>query len=160
MTDTLSSICGQCTHLRNPQLDFIPSELQRHKQIILRDLSELISAASHELEKTVAILAGSILEALLFGFLKGQESFITARLGKKFILNPKKDGLQKFVNVFNCHFRDRFPIGRLTDIVVRYRDLIHFNCEVSSSPEICQEASRFMLRILNTLLGQLAQAGR
>jgi predicted component of type VI protein secretion system len=49
MTDTLKSICGQCPHLNNPQLDFIPEDLRRLKEIILRDLKELVSTASSEL---------------------------------------------------------------------------------------------------------------
>ena len=35
MIDTLRSICEQCTHLNNPRLDFVPSRLTRHKEIIL-----------------------------------------------------------------------------------------------------------------------------
>ena len=46
MTDTLRSICEQCIRLNNPQLDFIPEHLARQKEIIRRDLVELVSAAA------------------------------------------------------------------------------------------------------------------
>lgn len=88
MTDTLKSICEQCTYLNSPQLDFIPSELTRHKEIILRDLTELVSAASAGFEKATTILAGSILEAILYTFLKGQENYIAGRRGT-FTFNPE-----------------------------------------------------------------------
>ncbi len=156
MTDTLRSICEQSTHLSNPQLDFIPQDLSRYKEIILRDLKELISAASCELVKGVVSLAGSILEAVLFGFLKGQETFIAARRGGPFILEPG-GSLQDFVKVFNRYFGDQFPKGLLPDVVVAYRDLIHINREISSTPEICQQPARDMLRILDSLLGHLTR---
>jgi hypothetical protein len=69
MTDTLKSICDQRTHLKNPQLDFIPSDFARDREILTRDLRELTSAAAAENEKTVVILAGGILEAILYSFI-------------------------------------------------------------------------------------------
>ena len=157
MTDTLRSICGQCARLSNPRLDFISDELRRHKEIILRDLAELVSSASAELKKSVVSLAGSILEAVLFGFLKGQESYISARRGAEFAVDPQ-ESLRTYVNVFNRYFSGQFPKDLLPDFVVSYRDLIHVSREVASSPEICHEASRNMLRVLDTLLGELNQA--
>jgi hypothetical protein len=66
MPDTLRSICEQCTNLNNPQLDFVSDE--RHREIISQDLRELIAAASAEPErhKSVVILAGGLLEAILY----------------------------------------------------------------------------------------------
>src|SRR5260370_40077012 len=58
---TLKSICEQCTHLQNLQLDFIPDADQR--RIIQRDLKELVMAASHERGKTGIVLASSLLES-------------------------------------------------------------------------------------------------
>jgi hypothetical protein len=157
MTDTLRSICEQCTRLSNPQLDFIPDELRRHKEIILRDLAELVLAASAEFKKSVVTLAGSILEGVLFGFLKGQEPYISARREAEFVVDPE-ESLQTYVNVFNRYFSNQFPKDLLPDFVVSYRDLIHVSHEVAASPQICHEASRNMLRILDTLLGELTQA--
>ncbi len=162
MTDTLRSICEQCSHLSNPRLDSIPQDLTRHREIIRRDLAELVSVASAELAKSVVCLAGSVLEAVLFGFLKGQESFITARRIAKG-LTPEEaeftvdaeESLQTYVNVFNRYFSDQFPQDLLPDSVVRYRDLIHVNREAESAPETCTEASENMLRILDALLGEL-----
>jgi len=68
MTDTLRSICEQCIRLNNPQLDFIPEHLARQKEIIRRNLVELVSAAAAGLEKAVTVLTGSILEAVLLHF--------------------------------------------------------------------------------------------
>ncbi|MGB7621954.1 MAG: hypothetical protein WBN92_06350 [Terriglobia bacterium] len=156
MTDTLKFICEQCIHLHNPQLEFIPAQFPRYREIILRDLRELVSAASTELEKTVVILAGSILEAILYGFIQGQEEFIAGRRGT-FTLNPKH-GLQGFVNIFNRYFGNVYPGVQLPDIVVNYRDLIHFNNEINNVPDICVRGSREMLRILNNLIGELSQS--
>ena len=157
MTDTLRSICEHCTHLNSPRLDFIPDELRRHREVILRDLAELVSAASAELKKSVVCLAGSILEGVLFGFLKGQEPYISARREAEFVVDPE-ESLQTYVNVFNRYFSNQFPKDLLPDFLVAYRDLIHINHEVEASPQVCHEASRNMLRILDTLLGELTQA--
>ncbi len=99
MTDTLRSICEQCPHLRDPQLDFISPELQRHKEIIRRDLGELVLAASYGLDKSVVALAGSVLEGLLFCFLKSQEFIISMRRNERFFVDPDK-GLEDYVNAF------------------------------------------------------------
>ena len=155
MTDTLKSICEQCINLNNPQLDFIPAELTRHRETILRDLKELVSAASIELEKTVVILSGSILEAVLYTFIQGQEAYIK-NLDGAFTFDPRAT-LQRFMNIFNRYFRRVLPSVVLRDIVADYRDLIHVNRELNSHPGICARGSREMLRILNALLGELSQ---
>lgn len=154
MTDTLKSICEQCTYLINPQLDFIPNDSPRQKELILRDLTELVSAASNEHEKTVVLLAGSILEGVLFAFLQAQEAYIAGRCGQ-FTFDPEL-GLEGFKNTFNRWFGDVFPNVRLPDFIVEYRDLVHINRELSSPPDLCGQASRSLLRILNFLLGELA----
>ncbi len=126
---------------------------------MLRDLEELTYAASFELRKSTLALAGSIAEALLFTFLKAQESFISVRRGRPFVLDAG-ESLQTFVNVFNRYFTDRFPEDLLPDEVVSYRDLIHVNREVSSDPNVLKEAAPNMLRILNNLLDEFAKAFR
>src|SRR2546428_10952529 len=105
MTDTLKSICEQCTHLNNPQLDFIPGHLARKKEINRRDLVALVSAAGAGLEKTVAALAGSILEAVLYTIIQGQEAYIAKRRGD-FSFNPEHS-LQNYMSIFNRWFRDQ-----------------------------------------------------
>ncbi len=126
MTDTLRSICEQSTHLNNPRLDFLPANLARHKEIIVRDLRELVSVASSEHEKACATLAGSILEAILFSFLLWQEAQIAARRGSPFTLDPEEN-LQGCLNIFNRWFRSEFPNLDLPDRLVGYRDLVHLN---------------------------------
>ena len=158
MTDTLRSICEQCTHLNNPRLDFIPANLARHKEIILRDLRELVSVASSEHEKACAILAGSILEAILFSFLQGQEAQIAARRGR-FKFDPEQD-LQNYLDIFNKWFRSDFPNLQLPDILVDCRNLVHFNRELSAPPGECRKAAQTLLRTLDALLGELAAFGR
>lgn len=157
MTDTLRSICEQCTHLNQPQLEFISAQLTRHREIILRDLKELVSAATAGIDKTVVILGGSILEAVLYSFLQSQETYIAQRRGG-FTFNPEHS-LQNFVNVFNCWFLDILPNAEIPEFVVQYRDLVHINAELAFPPDICARASRDMLKILNRLLGELAQFG-
>lgn len=154
MTDTLKSICEQCTHLHNPQLNFISVDLIRQREIIIRDIRELVSAASVELDKTVVVLAGCILESVLYSFLQGQKDYIAQRRGS-FTFNPDQ-GLENYVNIFNRWFSDILPNTILPDLVIEYRNLIHINREVSSPPEICALASREMLRRLNVLMGELS----
>jgi hypothetical protein len=158
MTDTLKSICEQSTHLNDPRLDFIPVELSRHREIILRDLKELVSAAYNEaeLEKTVTILAGTLLEAVLCGFIQSQQDYIAARRPGGFTFNPEHS-LENYVNIFNKWYKNILPNAFLPPWVVEYRDLVHINRELNSPSDVCAYASRDMLRILNTLLGELAQ---
>jgi hypothetical protein len=78
MTDTLKSTFEQCTHLTSPRLKFVPDSLDRHREIILRDLSELADAAAREMEKTVVILAGSLFESVLHAFLQGPQQQVWA----------------------------------------------------------------------------------
>ena len=155
MTDTLKSICEQCPHLNNPRLDFIPIELSRHREIILRDLKGLVSAASDEaeLEKTVTVLAGTLLEAVLYTFLQSQQDYIA---GFGFTFNPQ-GRLSRYVDIFNTSFKDILPKAVLPNWVVEHRNLVHINRELNSPRGICANASRDMLRILNTLLGELSQ---
>jgi hypothetical protein len=154
----LRPICEQCTHLNNPRLDFIPAELTRHKEIILRDLRELVSVASNEHEKAREMLAGSVLEAILFSFLKGQEKQIAFRRGN-YTFNPDQS-LQNYVNIFNRWFGRDFPNLELPDVLVDYRNLVHFNQELNSPTDECGKAARTLLRTLNALIGELAAHGR
>ncbi len=155
MTDTLKFICEQCTRLNNPQLDFIPAQFTRHREVVLRDLGELVSAASEEHEKTVVILGGSILEAVLYSFLQGQEAYIAERRGT-FTFDPNKS-LENYVSIFNRWFRDVLPNVVLPDYVVDYRDLVHINRELMSPPSTCTRAARDILRILDGLLAELSE---
>lgn len=150
MTDTLKSICERCIHLTNPRLDFIPEELTQHKEIILRDLNELVMAALAEQRKTVVILAGSILESVLFSFIQGQQAYIAGRRGT-FVFDPEQS-LDNYVSIFNRWFRDIFAIP---DYVVGHRDLVHINRELNSGADACSRASEEILRTLDGLLGQL-----
>lgn len=152
MTDTLKSICEQCTHLRNPQLEFIPPELQLQRDIILRDLKELIAAANQELEKTVVILGGTLVESVLFCFIQTQTEDISLRRGQTFTFNPDYS-LNNYVNIFNRWFS---RILRIPDIIIEYRDIVHINQELKYSSGICRTAAPEMLRFLDALLGKLA----
>ncbi len=154
MTDTLKSICEQCSQLNTPQLDFIPPELLRHREIIRRDLRELIFAASNELQRSVVLLAGSLLEAVLFSFLSGQESYIAAIRGTAFVFDPNMS-LQNYKEIFNRFFGRAIPGSELPDLIVQYRDTVHINQELALPEDICNRASRDLLRILDKLLADL-----
>jgi hypothetical protein len=150
MTDTLKSICEQCTHLHNPQLEFVPAELQRHRDIIQRDIRELISAAALELEKSVTILSGSLFESILYCFIQSQSDFIAARRGS-FSFDPDHS-LDNYVSIFNRFFSNIFTIP---DIIVGYRDMVHINRELNNPPNSCRNAGPEMLRLLDALLNKL-----
>jgi hypothetical protein len=151
MTDTLKSICEQCAHLRDPRLEFLPQESQRHKEIILRDLRELIAAALNEHERSVLLLAGGLFEALLYSFIQGQIEYISERRGIEFTFREGHD-LGNFISIFNKWFSETLKIP---DTVVRYRNTIHINCELNSDEEVCSRGARDLLRQLDLLLGAL-----
>ena len=153
MTDTLKSICEQCVHLLNPNLDFIPAEPQRQREIILRDLRELVSAASLEQAKSVVVLAGCLFESVLYCFIQSQAGYIALRRGELFTFNPDHS-LGNYISVFNRYFSTVFAIP---DIVVGYRDMVHINQEMKYSPEHCRRAAEEMLRLLDALLGNLIE---
>lgn len=151
MIDTLKSICEQCAHLRDPQLEFIPQESQRQKEIILRDLRELVTAAFNEQERSVVLLTGSLFEAVLYSFIQGQTEYISERRGVEFTFHPEHN-LGNFVSIFNVYFSD---LSRVPDIVVAYRNTIHINCELEFDDDVCLRAARDLLRQLDLLLGAL-----
>jgi hypothetical protein len=153
MTDTLKSICEQCTHLHNPQLDFIPQEAERQRQILLQDLKELVSAGALEQEKTVIVLAGALFESLLYCLLQAQEGYIASRRGS-FTFDPEQN-LDNYVNIFNRWFSELLTIP---DIVVEYRNMVHMNRELKFPPDIRERAARDMVRFLDALLGKLAES--
>ena len=150
MTDTLKSICEQCTHLHNPQLEFIPAGLERQREIILRDLNELASAASLEREKSVIVLAGGLFESILYSFIQTQSDSIAARRGS--FTFDSEQSLDNYVSIFNRWFS---TIVALPDVIVGYRDMVHINQELQQPPEACRNAAPEMLRLLDTLLGKL-----
>jgi hypothetical protein len=114
-----------------------------------------VAAATAESEKTVVILAGSILEGILYSFIKSQSGYIAQRRGT-FEFNPEYS-LQNYLSIFNRWLSHLTPSVALPDSVVEYRDLVHINQEINSPPGLCTSASRDMLRILDTLLGALAE---
>lgn len=154
MTDTLKSICEQCSRLSTPQLEFISAGAARHKEIIRRDLNELLIAASTELPRAVALLAGSLLESVLYSFLSGQETYIATIRGKAFNFDPNMS-LQNYKEIFNKFFGRAIPGSGLPDLIVEYRDIIHINRELALPDDICSRASRDLVRILDKLLADL-----
>ncbi len=155
MTDTLKSICEQCSQLSTSQLDFIPAGAARHKEIIRRDLNELLVAASAELPRSVVLLAGSILESVLFSFLSGQETYIATIRGAPFLFDPNMS-LQNYKEIFNRFFGRAIPGSGLPDLIVEYRDIIHINRELVLPDDICIRAAQDLIRILDKLLEDLA----
>ena len=154
MTDTLKSICEQCSQLNAPKLDFIPPGLTRQNKIIRRDLWELVVAANNELDRSVVLLAGSLLESVLFSFLSGQETYMSAIRGTPFIFDPEMS-LRNYKEIFNRYFGRPIPGSQLPDFIVDYRDAIHINRELQQPEEMLGRASREMLRILDKLLADL-----
>jgi hypothetical protein len=156
MTDTLKSICEQCAFLKNPRIDFVPAQFGRHRETILRDLRELVLAASVEAEKTVVILCGSLFEAVLYTFLQSQLGFIEQFRGEPFSLDLESS-LQYFVNIFNKYFKRPIPNAVIPDFIVGYRDLVHINREMNFPSDICAVASRDMLRRLDSFLKEISE---
>jgi hypothetical protein len=122
-------------------------------------LRELVAVASEEHEKACVVLGGSILEAILFSFLQRQEERITERRGLKYTFDPNQD-LQNYLDIFNKWFGRDFPTLRLPDILVDYRNLVHFNRELSVPPDECKKAAVTLLRTLDALIGELDTYGR
>ncbi len=156
MTSTLKSLFDQCAQLKNPRLEFLPADFGSHREIILRDLNELRAAALAGHEKTVVVLAGSLIEAVLYCFLQTQQEYISTRRGVEFQFNPGHT-LEKYVRVFNRYFSDVVPNVPLPDVVVRYRNLVHIDCEIDSPSGTGTIASRELLQMLEGLLAGLAE---
>lgn len=138
--------------MHRPQLDFIPKELQREKEIVLRDLDELVSAASLQQEKSVIILVGGLFESVLYCFIQTQSDYIAARRGS-FTFDPEQS-LDNYVSIFNKWFAAVFTIP---DNVVGYRDMVHINRELKYPRDSCRIAAPEMLRLLDTLIGKLTE---
>jgi hypothetical protein len=155
MTDTLKSISEQCLNLNAPPLDFIPAAATRNVEIIRRDLAELVTAGSLELPKSVVLLAGSLIEAVLYCFLSGQETYIAAIRGSEILFDPNMS-LQNYKEIFNRYFRRAIPGSDLPDFIVLYRDTTHIDRELALPEDTCARAARELLRVLNKLLGDLA----
>ncbi len=153
MIDTLKSICDQCAHLHNPQLEFISEKSERERQIILRDLRELVSAASLEHEKSVIVLGGGLFESILYCFISAQGDEISLRRGETFTVNPDHS-LDNYVRIFNRYFSTLLEIP---DIIVAYRNMVHINRELKYPPDTCRSAAGDILRFLNMLLGKLME---
>lgn len=153
MTDTLKSICEQCIHLHEPQLDFIPAGAARQREIVSQDLKMLVSAAIREEDKGVILLAGSLFEAILYSFIQAQSDYIAVRRGS-FTFNPDHD-LGNYVNIFNRWFSD---ILTIPDTTVEYRDMVHINRELKFPSDIRSRAAQEMLRSLDMLIGKLEEA--
>jgi hypothetical protein len=156
MTDTLKSTYEQCAHLTSPPLRFVPDSLDRHREIILRDLSELADAASREMEKSVLMLAGSIFEAVLHAFLQGpqQQAFISARRKAEFVFDVRSN-LRECIKIYNKWFTQALPGSKLEYFVADYRDFVQVNRELRAAPVTCGRAAREMLRALDSFLGCL-----
>jgi hypothetical protein len=152
MADTLKSICEQCTHLYNLQLEFIPEELDRERAIIQRDLKELVSAATLEQQKAVVVLAGGLFESVLYCFIQAQSTNIIARRGR-FTFDPEQ-GLDSYLKFFNRWFSH---LLELPDVIIDYRNMVHINRELKQPDDICQTAAQEMLKFLDALLGSLSE---
>jgi hypothetical protein len=102
-------------------------------------------------------LAGGLFESVLYCFIETQSGYISLRRGEDFAVNPDHS-LDNYVRIFNRYFSTLFPIP---DIVVSYRNMVHIGRELRYPSETCHIAAGDMLRLLDTLLGRLAQyAGR
>lgn len=115
----------------------------------------MVSAATAENEKSVVVLAGSILEGTLYTLIKGQSEYIAERRGT-FQFNPAH-GLRNYLGIFNRWLNDLLPTVDLPDSVVDYRDMVHINQELNFPAGICRSAAGEMLRILDSLLGALRE---
>jgi hypothetical protein len=131
----------------------------RHKEIILRDLRELVAVACSEHEKACVVLAGCILEAILFTFLQGHEKDAKLRRGESFTFDPTRS-LRYYLGIFNECFRKDFPNLQLSNEVVSYRDLVHINRELRAQPGDCRQGAITLLKTLDTLVGELSNYGR
>ncbi len=96
-------------------------------------------------------LAGGLFEASF----QGQEAYIGKRRGG-FTFNPEHS-LQNYINIFNRWFLDELPSAQISDSIADYRDLIHIHRELNSPHDICAQASRSMLKALDSRLGELVK---
>lgn len=132
-------------------------ELQR---IVLRDLEELKRAVHNEMPKTVALLVGCILEAVLLSAVSMNRtipSTYVPKLGRKF---PDTFGIKELLTI--CIEQEL--LEKSLDIhaieLSNYRDLIHPNSERAQNTKLNDASISFGLSLLRRILEGFALSWR
>lgn len=154
----MSDISRTLYDIGNYPINYIKDqELQR---IVVRDLDELRHAVHNEMPKSVALLIGCILEAVLLSAVNVNATIPSSyvpKLGKKF---PDTFGIKELLTI--CIEQDLLDKRLLTHAVElnNYRDLIHPNSELSQGARLNDASISFGLSLLRKILENFADSWR
>lgn len=127
----LKYISHHCPSVYKGKISFIDSKLcPGYQEIIERDLKELIASLQTKSWKSALMLVGSMLEGLLYCFLKKNEANIGFNAGIKNFEIMSDGSLQHYLNVFR-RYCGLFSLDYFPDFISCYRDIIHPNFELN-----------------------------
>ena len=133
--------------------DFLFIKDEKLKEIIRRDYSEIVKNFATECYKSVIILCGGIIEALLLYKLRENE-----QVAKKSNKAPKEDDIEKWdlnhlIEVATDIKIIKEPaINKLSHSVRDYRNLIHPGKELKSGLKVKPEEAKIAFEVLNILI--------
>lgn len=137
------------------EFDFMADAALR--AIVERDVGELRRADAHDLDKCIAILSGSIVEALLLDVLSRRPDRAQS-MAKKPQNWPEKMSLGELVSIA-VHLKLVEPTAeplvlKLTD----FRDLVHPQRERREKPKVDRDTSGALLALLRLVVRDLVEA--
>lgn len=149
----LRYISQSCSWILNGKITFIDELIcPRYRDIVERDMSELIYTLLTNSWKSSLILIGSIFEGLLYCFLKGNEEFLKEVSGNQNYEVRENGRLLYYLRLFRRYF-GIFDLDYLPDFITSYRNIVHPNYEINQSRiSISDSAVRQALMLLNRLI--------
>jgi len=118
-------ISRSCQHLPDDLVFIDTNACPGYRILLERDLTELASVAQAGAWKASLLLAGSVLEGLLYCFLKRNEDYIrSVKTKPSFVVNRNGGD----INSYKALFEECFPYwgrGFIPNDVRYYRDMIH-----------------------------------
>jgi hypothetical protein len=129
-----------------------------HPRLVARDLGELLHTSATQSWKASLMTVGSLMEALLFCFLKRNEDYLRYVSGDPSYLVNQGDSLHDYLRIFRRYFS--IYIDFLPDYVTSYRDIIHPNHEITMRRiAVSEGAVRQALLFLDRLIQEFEQFG-
>ncbi len=152
--DLAPDVGESLAEVRQSALDFVSD--QALQAILRRDLEELVSAVSAGLDKSVAMLAGSIMEAVLVDVIDRRPDLAQGYMGKKKF--PSDASIDKLVEIAVAENLLDSLATSLVDSIKDYRDLIHPDRERRLRTKLDGATTASLLALLRLVLRSLHDA--
>lgn len=140
--------------IRQSALEFVSDD--SFQAILRRDLEELVSAVSANLNKSVAMLAGSIMEAVLVDIIGRRPDLAQSYMGKKKF--PADASLDKLIEIAVAESLLDSLAMSLVSSIKDYRDLIHPDRERRERIKLDGATTASLLALLRLVLRSLHEA--